>query len=436
MFEFLLSRSLRPSLLTMKRFWGANVPDGDESMSVAWEEASRILISNSDDLLIQNPASYLYRNGPARHEPCLSQLLSAVYPPYRTRPLSERAINLDRFVGYQRVGYQVNDSRLFPKLLGCESWNSETISLLDTQTCWALLKWIASMLASCYDTEGWLDHLRLLVKHGIGPTLVQNVDVPDHCASPLCSYVAAATWGWPDSWHGFEQGARSACMSWLQTLADAGLELELYGRSESRLLGTGGHQYVWEGGESHPAIELSRPVLALSYGPAVSDWCLWLDCPYDQCAGDFWYMLEHDYTVSVPGEWFDEDEERAIWLRSRPGRFKSLATSRRKRRRYLRVMQMNDDDASVRLGPLWESLAYINGKLCTDDARSEAWHDWPPLAADVEHPSLDEWGLPQYPEEYCSVCDKRIPLLDYYDCRPDIAGGISAGMCHGGNHET
>ena len=400
-------------------------------MLVAWEEASRILISNSDDHLIQNPASYLYRDGPARHEPCLSQLLSAVYPPYRTRPLSERAINFDRF-----VGYNVNDSRLFPKILGYESWNSETISLLDTQTCWALLRCITSMLTYCYDIEGWLDHLRLLAKHGSGLKLVPNTDLADHYDSPLAAYVGRAAGHRSHSWDRFEREAQSACKSWLQLLANAGLDLELYGKYESRFLAANRFQAVWQHFGSHPAIELSRPILALSYGPAISDWYLWLDCPYDQWAGDFWYMLEHDSTTSVPGAWFDEDEDRAVQLRSEPGRYNSLATSRRKRKRYLRVMKMSNDDARVRLGPLWETLAHIKGKLREDGTRGCNWRNWPPLVADVECMSVHDFFEREGPVEYCEVCWKWVPLLKYYHPVPGTAGGIRAGMCHIGNDEV
>ena len=405
-------------------------------MSIAWEEASRVLISNSDDLLLQDPASYLYSEGPARHKPCLSQLFSAVYPPYRTRPLSERAINL-----HHAVGYHVNSSELVSTILGYESWNPETISLLDTRTCWTLLRFFASTLANCYDIEEWLDHLRLLVKHGFGPMSVQNVDLSHHYGSPLCSYVAVAALearalNQPNSWSLFEQSARSACVSWLQHLSNAGLDLEFYGQCESRLLGTDRSQQVRQYCESHPAIELSQPILALSHGPALSDWHLWLDCAYDQWAGDFWCMLGHNYFPLLPGAWIDEDEERAVQLRSQPGRFKSLATSRRKRRRYLRFMQISDDYACLWLGSFWESSAHINGKLRDYSRYKSNWCNWPPLIADLEGLSINERVQPAGIVEYCSVCDDWKPLVEYYDFRPSITGVIRGGMCHGGDNEV
>ena len=309
-------------------------------------------------------------------------------------------------------------------------------SLLDARTCWAVLAHIATYLAQYPDSAEWLDLLGLLVKHGSAQLFAQDRDLLDYYESPLLSYVEGALSShWPYRWNVFVRKAQSACRQWLQLLVNTGLALELYGKCECSFLTTKRYRPMLQP-PGHPAIELARPILALSYGPAVSDWYLWLDCPYDQWAGDFWNMLEHGSTVSVPGAWFDEDEERAVQLRGRPGEFNSLATSRRKRKRYLSFMQMNDDDARIKLGPHWGSLAYVNGKLRKDGAPSGNWRNWPPLVADVDNPSLDEWGRPEYPKKYCSVCKKWTPLLAYYHCRPDIAGGISAGMCHGGDHDV
>ena len=329
----------------------------------------------------------------------------------------------------------MNSSRLVPTILGYESLNPETISLLDTQTYWYLLECIARTPAYSCDIEGWLDHLRLLVKHGSGLTLAQNADLLDHYDSPLAAYVGTAACRRSHSWDRFEREAQSACKSWLQLLANAGLDLALYGKCESRLLAANGFQVVWQQDESHPAIRPCRAILGLSYGPTVSDWHLWLDCPYDQWAADFWYMLEQDSTVSVPGAWVDEDEERGIRLRSIPGRFNSLATSRRKRKRYLKVMQMSNDDARVRLGPLWETLAHINGKMREDWGRGHNWRNWPPLVADVEHMNSGEWHHTVYPKVYCSVCRGWKPLLEYYDCGRHIVEGIRTGKCHRGDND-
>ena len=129
MLNFLLSTGLRPSIEALARFWQAEILEVDESMLGAWEEATRVFLSHCDHLLIQYPADYLFYDGPARHKPCLSQILSAVYPPYQARPLSERVDILDvSFTDVSFIPTRVDDVQLFSMILGYESWSPEVIA--------------------------------------------------------------------------------------------------------------------------------------------------------------------------------------------------------------------------------------------------------------------------------------------------------------------
>ena len=100
--------------------------------------------------------------------------------------------------------------------------------------------------------------------------------------------------------------------SWVSKLAKAGVDLELYGEREHRLIA----QMRKSG---FPPLFTSCGVFTIKYGPMPSDWGLWYRHVGDLFAGVFWVMLEHPERA-IPGCWlatevFDE-EDREVQMMS------------------------------------------------------------------------------------------------------------------------
>ena len=429
--RFLIKSGLRPTYRTLDTFWADQGLNAQDDVSPLWNEIARVLMSHSEHLLVQDPRRYLFRHGRAQAASLCGLLLSSVYPPYQTRSLSERISVLHRL-----DPYSADDTQLVSLVLGHQYLSGELIHTLDHVACWSLLTTIASSCSRGYKIDWWLNVLSLLVKYGSDRLFDDHAALSCPSYSPLCSYLQKARHGcWGDSWWTYTRDSMHQCRRWIQLLSDAGLDLELYGRREHYIMISMRSASLRRQSRTQPVIYLAEPIIGLSYGPLVADWRLWFDCPYDQWAGDFWNNLERVTARPMPGAWVDEDdEERMIQRRNRPGSFKSLATSRRRQRRYLRFMQMNGEDARSRLGPLWDSLADINGK-----ERERGWYnkyqkDWPPLFADVERMSFDEQDKIQDPGRYCRPCNRWVTLLEYYNCRSGIPDDIRVGMCHGADN--
>ena len=197
----------------------------------------------------------------------------------------------------------------------------------------------------------------------------------------------------------------TVCLSdWLSILKKVRFDLEAEGRREHARFTCGSMNFslqsalrMWRS-RRHPELNSypwSRPggsnikIVGFMYGLASSDRKLWFSCPYDEWSGDFWKLVEEGPELRIPGAWIDGDEEEQALKRAETGDSKSLATSQRKRRRYLRMLGWNDKDARINLGPRWKWMIDIN-RYIKRGWEGEHYVFWPRV--DVgESQELDWW---------------------------------------------
>lgn len=118
---------------------------------------------------------------------------------------------------------------------------------------------------------------------------------------------------------------RTRLDAWLALLSSIGVDLRLYGQEEWRRFqvlrrdcerpwdrwhGTDAHQcedYLDDG--TIADLEFAPTLTAFTYGENISDWKLWLLHPGDQCAGQFWRLIEQNgiWGRHVPGGWVEDD---------------------------------------------------------------------------------------------------------------------------------
>jgi hypothetical protein len=96
---------------------------------------------------------------------------------------------------------------------------------------------------------------------------------------------------------------------WLQSLQHAGADLVEYGRLEKCILKDPNPRSRIEiyskmsvGGIHFPGASISN----LTYEPEPEDWHIWFSWPLDECAGEFWHMVENPELFNIPGAWLSE----------------------------------------------------------------------------------------------------------------------------------
>jgi hypothetical protein len=88
--------------------------------------------------------------------------------------------------------------------------------------------------------------------------------------------------------------------TWITCLADAGIDLQIYGSVEQ-------HQYRMTGNQCPPASDnYTWSILGFDYGSKPSNWRLWWRYPGDPLLGMFWSLVE-DPEPAVPGRWIEDD---------------------------------------------------------------------------------------------------------------------------------
>jgi hypothetical protein len=343
---------------------------------------ARLLISRSNHLLLENPADFgplagVY--GGSVIPDCLELLLSNVFPPYSERPLPERVKNFFQF------GIGIPET--YPLWLGHGSLDEECLTVLSEVEARTLLGYIANACGRRWTIEGasrWTDLLRTAVKAGAVDRAYQSGE------SVLFSFIRGLGGSW--SYDLLSTNLHWSCLrlnkavhGWLEVLVDVGIDLAQMGTREydlflehRRELSIRFYRY--------PELRDVR-VVGLSSGQSTDTWRIWLSNPLDGWAGDFWQLVEEGPSLSVPGAWVDDEEENAAELRAEPGQFRSLVTSRRKRRRYLRFMGVTDSQMKESLGSSWEYILSINANFGSttrwSDLKCKIYKGWPQVGEPV-----------------------------------------------------
>lgn len=243
-----------------------------------------------------------------------------------------------------------HDPHDFWCLLGQPSIDEDCRAVVLRQSPERLMQLVAEMLPLCrvYNCsdehiQGWRELLRVAVQ------LVAQKTYFWHCPFYSCKRV------WKLRNGSFEvRSLEEVFHKWLRELELAGQDLLRYGelehkafrRSPSRLT-------IRLDFECHSGLSWSRKIINFSFGPQVEDWRFFISWPFDEWAGEFWHMVEDGFRPPMPGSWIKEEHGFGEYLKNAGRWFRSLATSRRKRRRYLRWTHMTEKEAEESLGSCW-----------------------------------------------------------------------------------
>jgi hypothetical protein len=121
--------------------------------------------------------------------------------------------------------------------------------------------------------------------------------------------------------------------AWIETLDEAGVNMETYFDAEQRHL-----RHIWE--DYYPHLDVGR----LSRGNRPSHWGVWHEHPGDEYAGIFWNMLEHPERA-IPGAW--DHDQQALQIKTGATKLASVnrirrVTSRRQKYEDERVLNLCD----------------------------------------------------------------------------------------------
>lgn len=416
MINFLLLQGLKPTQKTLELFWLQAVADFWAVFGSSYQnfclDLARLLTANSTHLLIDDVSIYIEVESltltSASH-----QLVGSVFPPYRdSLPL----YRWENFASAVRGIFVATPELLLP-WLGQSDLDASFLRQLGPQGCWQMLLDIVFLVGDLkpQDREAqnfWRRLLSSAVNAGLW-NLLSIVHVTPELGSPLLHYCDAQELPHFGYLGKGQQIPSSDLRMWLQILADAGIELQQYGQLERAIHLCRRKNILNCRDDRHPEIH-SVEITGLSFGKKVDDWCLWLHCPLDEWAAEFWALIEPVTEMSVPGSWIDEAQERRTILdnerRAMDGAFKGLATSQRKRRRYFRYVNATNTEAQKSLGKLWENMIPINKKY---GPSRQGLHNWPPLTQRM--PKQDYLACPSLWGENltCRDCDQRAIYLAF-----------------------
>jgi hypothetical protein len=331
-------------------------------------EMGRLLLAHASHLLIDDLEPFLRypKQLVARSPEALEALLPHIYPPFRDRPQSERA-------RYAMVASPEN----FCLLLGTinsasilaveqavlantssghdafESWWD--FSLSASSTLFHQPKSLLGVFAASYGiyypqnvTTAWVKVLAQIIASGNCNAKRDSLIIP---------LVQSCHIG-GDNLDNSSRQLNQKLASWIELLRIVGTDLSLLADNERRIF------------SQHP-IEIrcysrrvpslwSVRVVGISTGPDSADWKIHLANPLDEWAADFCNLVHEGPEQVVPGSWVDEKLEAELGLRSKPGKFKTLWTSRRKRKRYLRQIGLSAAAARKILGEEWIHYPEVN----------------------------------------------------------------------------
>lgn len=149
-------------------------------------------------------------------------------------------------------------------------------------------------------TELWRKRVCSFIAMGADVTALDDND-----ESPFAHVIYGYSWDIPNKQ---EKSLEKLLVIWLETLFEAGVDLETYGARE--LAGS-----TWPFDTSYPygcESEVLIRLYGFIYGPTPSDWTFWITAQIHPYAADFWNMiegpdiLEKSPHTPIPGEWLDE----------------------------------------------------------------------------------------------------------------------------------
>jgi hypothetical protein len=346
-------------------YWGNHYPESSRQQV----ETGRLLLAHASHLLIDDLEAFFRRSTTlaARSPEALGILLSHVYPPLRERPQSERA-------RYAMVASPEN----FCLLLGTQTIDPASIlaveqAVLANPSAWScafLPRWDTSMATSSiilHQPESLLGIFAASYSRDYAPNvttawekvLAQIITSGDCNAKrgsliiPLLQFDRIG-----DNLDNSARRLNQKLASWIELLRTAGADLSFLADNERRIFS---RQLIEIRCYSHryPSLSSVR-VVGISTGPDSGDWKVHLANPLDEWAADLWNLVHEGPEQVVPGSWLDEELEAERELRSRNGQFKTLWTSRRKRKRHLRHMGIPASAAREILGEAWIHYPEVN----------------------------------------------------------------------------
>ena len=201
-------------------------------------------------------------------------------------------------------------------------------------------------VSNCSDehTQGWRELLRVAVQ-----LVAQNTYISE---SPLKVYSYQKSWK-PRNGYFEVRSMEDFFHEWLRELELAGQDLLRYGELEHRAFRRGGSRlHIGLNFECYDLLWY-RKFINFSFGPRVEDWRFFIPWPFDEWAGEFWHTVEVGFRPPMPGSWVKGEHGFGEHLKNAGRWFRSLATSKRKRRRYLRWTHMTEKEAEGSLGSRW-----------------------------------------------------------------------------------
>lgn len=454
MINFLAAHELKPTYQTFQLFWFQrvnNIEATDESSrDMICADLTRLLISHSNHLLIENPSDYIdmfFNDTMIGVTSASTQLLASVFPPYDERPALERWRCFSQGTETWRWPKPGSSKHYLP-WLGKDGFNARFVHDLSAAGCSYMLEGIATNVSHCFQraypprspscrrfdqlespellfsgVQFWEDFIKSASEFGAFELLL-GADPAMDWSSPLKELLSVTRFQCIES----ELLWKSHILRhWLQILFNAGVDLQGYGQLEQALVFRIDRNPLFLDTQRHPEVRQIR-IVGLSVGHTPSDWEIWYDCPFDGWAADFWVLIEPELTVHVPGSWIDEQQEsleaREARTRAKRGSFKSLATSRRKRRRYLRFMGISDADARKSLGPLWETMTRLNAEHGRDCNPLKGW----PMSSTYVRTNRSVIQLFTYTghDKRCQHCGKKTDRVLF-----DLTDGGASVLCQG-----
>lgn len=417
--QLLISSGLTLSHQTLRIFWSQDADAFQQCVGPSFNKVCfdlvNLLASHSQHLLVESPFAYVsYRT--LGLESTSTWLLESAFPCYGSRSAVERWSNFNHAL---QLALDGREPERYLHWLGQHELTASFVQELGPGNCLKMLADIAQNVGWLSTNEGEaLGFWQRLLNQAVESGLVESMCIAD-CTiqprSPLLEFYEGRFRQCDEEtvwkrvrfrlcdeemlWKRVE--VLPELRTWLRMLADAGANLRRYGHLERRILLARYPNTLPVYSPRHPAVR-SIGIIGLSFGEKIDDWHLWLHSPLDQWAADFWGLVEPVPEISIPGSWIDEEQEReaarACEERSEHGVFKSLATSHRKRDRYLRYTKLTPADAQKSLGSLWENMISINRKFRSD---TQLLWDWPPF--DQKQPQ-EPYYTKLYDSEYVTAC--------------------------------
>ncbi|KIW89809.1 uncharacterized protein Z519_09238 [Cladophialophora bantiana CBS 173.52] len=275
----------------------------------------------------------------------LRRIMHMISPPWNTFDFESRR-NLAFYTCLQPVEAQqfwlcLSQTQLDSVCLVMRTENLERHESLVGRLSYQMSQFWDNNNTDSRDFSGWCSILHAAVRAGGLRTAFEH-----GCRSPMLVYLGGDIY----DHFGYYRASRSRASlnsqrltyklrHWAQEVLNAGQDLTEYGRWESQYLLSGEPFALREG-------SLSIHIVNFVYGKRPEDWQIWISTSADEYTAEFWESLnalDEEPVLELPGAWPAIEESARDIRRYWEGRNRH-EYSRRKRRRWLRYMNLTMKD--------------------------------------------------------------------------------------------